>query len=100
MAAKNGLRLRLRLRLRGGGVILAAPGDSFSPAVLRLRAPVSGINARVSWVQLEIPAAPAGGGPTLKYWTGAAWVAKPLKRWNGSTWVAATLTHGTGSAWV
>ena len=59
-----------------------------------------GIDARVSWVQLEIPAAPAGSSGTLKYWTGAAWVAKPLKRWNGSAWVAATLKRWNGSAWV
>jgi hypothetical protein len=56
------------------------------------------IDARVSWVQLEIPA--TGGGAKLKYWTGAAWVAKPLKRWTGSAWVAATMKRWNGAAWA
>jgi hypothetical protein len=91
---------RLRLRLRGGGVIVAAPGDSFTPAVIPLRVPPI-IDARVSWVQLEIPGVAEGGGPTLKYWTGAAWVEKPLKRWNGAAWVnTGTLKRWSGAAWV
>lgn len=57
------------------------------------------VDAKVSWVQFEIPAA-ATSGLVLKYWTGSAWVEKPLKRWNGSTWVAATLKRYTGSAWA
>ena len=59
------------------------------------------VDAKVSWVQFEIPAAAAGGGSTIKYWTGSAWVAKPLKRWNGTAWVAVTaLKRWNGSAWV
>lgn len=57
------------------------------------------VDAKVSWVQFEIPAA-AASGLVLKYWTGSAWVEKPLKRWNGSAWVAATLKRWNGSAWV
>jgi len=58
------------------------------------------IDARVSWVQLEIPAAPAGSSGTLKYWNGAAWVAKPLKYWTGAAWVQKPLKRWTGSAWA
>ncbi len=57
-------------------------------------------DARVSWVQLEIPASVAATGSTIKYWTGAAWAAKPLKRWNGSAWVPATLKRYNGASWV
>ena len=40
-------------------------------------------------------------GPTLKYWTGSAWAAKPLKWWNGSTWVnSGVLKRWNDSAWV
>lgn len=68
--------------------------------LLLLKSSVASIDAKVSWVQLEIPAAPAGSGTTLKYWTGAAWVAKPLKRWNGASWVDATLKRWDGGAWI
>lgn len=65
--------------------------------ILKQSGPAS-IDAKVSWVRLEIPAAPAGS--TIKVWTGSAWTAKPLKRWNGSAWEAATLKRWNGSAWV
>ena len=68
--------------------------------LLLFKPSAASIDAKVSWVQFEIPAAAAAGGTALKYWTGSAWVAKPLKRWNGSSWVAATLKRWNGSAWV
>jgi len=57
------------------------------------------IDARVSWVQLEVPAAPAAG-TQIKTWNGSAWVVGALKRWNGSAWVAATLKRWNGSSWI
>lgn len=57
-------------------------------------------NVRVSWVQLEIPAAAPAGGTQIKAWNGSAWVVGTLKRWNGSAWVAATLKRWNGSAWI
>lgn len=35
----------------------------------------------------------------VKYYTGAAWSAKPLKYYNGSTWVEPTVKVWTGGAW-
>lgn len=46
-------------------------------------------------------AAPPATGPSLKYWTGSAWAAKPLKRWDGSAFVnAGVLKRWNGGAWV
>jgi hypothetical protein len=42
----------------------------------------------------------AGGTTQFKYWTGAAWTAKPLKVWNGTAWVTKPLKRWNGSAWV
>jgi len=39
-------------------------------------------------------------GSELQYWTGSAWVSKPLKRWNGSAWVSTTLKYWDGASWV
>lgn len=35
-----------------------------------------------------------------KFWTGAAWAAKPVKYWNGSSWTTKPLKRWNGSAWV
>lgn len=35
-----------------------------------------------------------------KFWTGAAWTAKPVKYWNGSSWTTKPLKRWNGSAWV
>lgn len=43
---------------------------------------------------------PGGGTGQFKYWTGAAWVLKPVKHWSGSAWVTKPLKRWTGSAWV
>ena len=46
-------------------------------------------------------AAPPATGPSLKYWTGSAWAAKPLKQWDGSAFVnAGVLKRWNGGAWV
>lgn len=46
-------------------------------------------------------AAPPATGPSLKYWTGSAWVLKPLKRWDGSAWVnSGVLRHWDGAQWI
>jgi hypothetical protein len=69
-------------------------------SILLLLAPgVAATDAKVSWVQLEIPYT-AVTGSTVKYWTGAAWTAKPLKRWNGAAWVPAALKRYNGASWV
>lgn len=69
--------------------------------LLLLKPSIASIDAKVSWVQLEIPGVAAGSGPTLKYWTGAAWVEKPLKRWNGAAWVnTGTIKRWSGAAWI
>lgn len=39
-------------------------------------------------------------GSYLKYWSGSAWVSKPLKRWNGSSWQQTNLKRWNGSSWV
>ncbi len=36
----------------------------------------------------------------VKFWTGSAWVAKPIKVWTGSAWAIKPLKRWTGSAWV
>lgn len=55
---------------------------------------------KVTWAEIEVPAAGVPSGTQIKYWTGAAWVAKPLKRWNGASWEAATLKRWNGASWV
>ena len=55
---------------------------------------------RVYWAELQVPAAPAGGGTTLQAWNGSAWVPGTLRRWNGSAWEAATLKRWNGSSWI
>lgn len=72
------------------GVLLAEDYFDAAPA----------IDAKVSWIQLEVPAASGATGTQLKYWNGSAWVASTLKRWNGSAWVDAALKRWNGSAWV
>lgn len=42
----------------------------------------------------------SAAGPSMKYWNGTTWVAKPLKYWNGSSWVAKPLKYYNGSTWV
>ncbi|MDX5368166.1 MAG: LamG domain-containing protein [Alphaproteobacteria bacterium] len=49
-------------------------------------------------------AGPAGAPPTagsmLAYWSGAAWISKPLMRWTGTEWVPAVLKRRTaGETW-
>lgn len=102
MAAKTTLRgTTLRgTTFRRTTCILAAPGDSFAPAVLRLRPPFVA-SYKVTWAEIEVPeAGTPPAGTQIKYWTGAAWVAKPLKRWTGSTWEAAALKRWNGSTWI
>lgn len=36
----------------------------------------------------------------IKYWSGSAWVVKPVKYWNGSAWVIKPLKYWNGSAWT
>jgi hypothetical protein len=36
----------------------------------------------------------------IKYWTGSAWVLKPVKRWTGTAWADAQVKRWNGSAWV
>lgn len=36
----------------------------------------------------------------LKYWTGSAWVVKPLKYWSGSAWIEKPLKQWNGSSWA
>jgi hypothetical protein len=46
-------------------------------------------------------AAPAGGTDgDIKWWSGSAWMPKPVKVWNGSAWVTKPLKRWNGSAWV
>lgn len=54
---------------------------------------------KVTWAEMEVPAA-AAGGMVLKAWTGSAWTTGTLKRWNGSAWEVAELKRWNGSAWV
>ena len=64
-----------------------------------LAAPIV-IDVRVSWLQLELPAAGASPGTLIKAWNVSAWVSGYLKRWNGSAWEAALVKRWNGSAWV
>jgi hypothetical protein len=57
------------------------------------------LNARVTWAEIEVPAAATPVG-AIKAWNGSAWVTGTLKRWDGSAWVAAALKRWNGSAWV
>jgi len=85
-----------KLAARGGwNGALAQPAGWFGEVLID---GVVALDVRVSWVQLEVPA--ASGGATIKYWTGGAPAAEPLRRWNGSAWVSATLKRWNGSAWV
>lgn len=59
---------------------------------VELRAPSSTFN-----VILSVPAANPG---YFKYWTGSAWVEKPLKYWTGSAWVQKPVKFWNGSTWV
>ena len=45
---------------------------------------------------------PAGGNVFgyIKYWTGSAWVVKPVKYWTGSAWVQKPVKYWNGSAWT
>ena len=43
--------------------------------------------------------APPASGGLLKYWTGSAWVGKPVKYWNGSAWVTGVMKWRDGAAW-
>ena len=36
----------------------------------------------------------------IKYWTGSAWIQKPLKYWNGSSWITKTIKRWNGTSWV
>jgi hypothetical protein len=36
----------------------------------------------------------------IKYWTGSAWVVKPVKYWTGSAWVQKPVKHWNGTAWT
>lgn len=36
----------------------------------------------------------------IKYWTGSAWVLKPVKYWTGSAWVQKPAKYWTGSVWA
>ena len=48
----------------------------------------------------EGPPPPEPGVGYIKYWTGSAWVEKPVKFWNGSAWVQKPVKFWNGSAWV
>ena len=44
---------------------------------------------------------PIGGtAGYMKYWTGSAWVLKPVKYWTGSAWVQKPVKFWNGSAWT
>ena len=45
-----------------------------------------------------IPAANVSG--YIKYWTGSAWVVKPMKYWKGSAWVQKPVKYWNGTAWT
>lgn len=36
----------------------------------------------------------------IKYWSGAAWLAKPIKYWNGSAWTQKPLKYWNGASWI
>jgi len=36
----------------------------------------------------------------INYYTGVAWVSKPLKVWNGAIWQTKTLKRWNGSSWL
>lgn len=36
----------------------------------------------------------------IKFWSGSAWVLKPVKVWSGSAWVQKPLKFWSGSAWT
>lgn len=52
-----------------------------------------------SWAAVSLVLRPLVTGK-IKYWNGAAWVAKPVKVWNGSSWVTKPVKRWNGSAWV
>jgi hypothetical protein len=52
----------------------------------------------------EYPRIPINGitvsGSQIKYWSGSAWVLKPIKVWNGTAWVQKPLKRWNGASWV
>lgn len=40
------------------------------------------------------------GTAVLKYWTGSAWVNKPVKYWNGSSWANKPVKMWNGTSWI
>jgi hypothetical protein len=39
-------------------------------------------------------------GSAINYWTGSAWVLKPVKRYDGASWVSAMIKRWNGSLWI
>lgn len=97
MASAKGLFSKVLIR--EGWFDKTAQRVGWFDATLLDSSAAAGIDARVSWVQLELPAASAVSG-TLKYWNGSAWVAKTLKYWTGAAWVAKPLKRWNGSSWI
>jgi len=44
--------------------------------------------------------APLSGSGSIKYWSGSAWISKPLKYWNGVAWASKPLKYWNGVTWV
>ena len=40
------------------------------------------------------------GGSQVKYWSGSAWVLKPIKVWDGAAWASKPLKRWNGTSWV
>lgn len=49
---------------------------------------------------LPLQAVPVAGGSQVKYWSGSAWVLKPIKVWDGAAWASKPLKRWNGTSWV
>ena len=49
---------------------------------------------------IVISAPPAEGTGQIKWYSGAAFVAKPVKVWSGSVWATKPLKYWNGATWI
>lgn len=73
-----------------GGVVSTLPTNCFI---------TFNVTDEVAGQYIEIKA-PIAATNLIKYWTGSAWVEKPVKYWTGSEWLAKPIKYWTGSEWL
>lgn len=87
-----------RTTMGSGFITGLTPNVSYNPPTWNWSANANTQSYNEGKIFLRPTPSAATGRP--KFWSGTAWVQKPLKVWNGTAWVEKPVKYWNGTAWV